>query len=129
MFTDMMIATNATRCDTETDRKPCILEENPQSLTELAKAAPRVNGKRVHPSTYWRWCRKGINGVRLEYARLGRRIVSSPAALARFTARLAELDDQPTGSTSPTVERKQRTEAAHRREVQRAEAVLAAAGI
>ena len=62
------------------------------SLTEAAKNVPPIDGRRPHASTVWRWCRKGLRGVRLEHTRLGHRVVTSAEALQRFTDSLAELD-------------------------------------
>ena len=38
-------------------------------LTDGCKRLPR-NGRRVHTSTLWRWCRKGCHGVELHYVAL-----------------------------------------------------------
>ena len=56
------------------------------TLTEATKVMPRVNGRRPAVSTLWRWCRKGLNGVHLEYLRVGHNIVTSRKALLRFLA-------------------------------------------
>lgn len=45
-----------------------IQTESLLSLTEATKALPRVNGKRPSISTLWRWCRRGLRGVRLPVA-------------------------------------------------------------
>ena len=42
------------------------------TLTEAAKHLPKVDGKKVSICTLWRWCRKGMRGVFLEYVRVGR---------------------------------------------------------
>ena len=65
------------------------------SLTEASRALPRIDGKRPHPSTLWRWCRKGVRGVRLEYVRLGKRICTSEKARGRVCQGLAEADVAP----------------------------------
>lgn len=62
------------------------------SLADAAKALPRINGRRIHVSTLWRWSRKGVRGVRLEHVRLGHRVCTSLEALNRFAKALA--DDQ-----------------------------------
>jgi len=62
------------------------------SLNDAAKVLPAIDGKRPHISTLWRWCRKGLRGVHLEYARYGNRIVTSSAALSRFVNNLASAD-------------------------------------
>jgi hypothetical protein len=43
------------------------------TLTEATKVLPTVNGKRPAICTLWRWCRKGLRGVFLEYVRVGRK--------------------------------------------------------
>jgi hypothetical protein len=52
------------------------------------------NGKRVHPSTAWRWAKSGcraIDGTRvlLESIRIGATTYTSVEALERFAARLS----------------------------------------
>lgn len=60
------------------------------SLSDAARWLPPVNGRRPHTATIWRWASKGINGIRLETARIGRRVITSAEALQRFTSALAE---------------------------------------
>jgi len=74
-----------------------IHSEDLLSLTEAAKALPKVSGKRPAVSTLWRWARKGLRGVRLEYVRVGRGIATSREALNRFFNALADAD-APSGS-------------------------------
>jgi len=62
-------------------------QEQLLTLTEVSKLLPSFKGGRIHVSTLWRWCRKGCKGVRLEYSRLGSRIVTSRPALKRFMKR------------------------------------------
>lgn len=74
------------------------------SLADAARLLPPINGKRPHVSTLWRWSRKGINGVTLEIAQLGGRIVTSREALNRFAAAVAaaqgeRFQPQPTRAT------------------------------
>ncbi len=52
--------------------------EDVMSLTEATKVLPKVNGKRPAISTLWRWCRRGLRGVHLEYVRVGRNIAKKP---------------------------------------------------
>lgn len=60
----------------------------------LAQAARELPGK-PSPSTVWRWCRRGVNGVRLEYRRVGRNIITNRAALQRFIDELTRRDAAP----------------------------------
>lgn len=69
-----------------------IRSEKPLSLKEAAKSLPPIDGKRPHISTIWRWCRKGVRGVTLEYVRVGNRVCTSSGALARFVNKLAAAD-------------------------------------
>ena len=72
-----------------------IQNETMLSLGDACKALPRIDGKRPHHSTLWRWCRKGVRGVHLEYVRFGHRICTSVEALTRFTQELASIDPTP----------------------------------
>lgn len=81
-----------------------ILDESTLTLDEAAKALPRFGGTPPAMSTVWRWCRRGFKSpggavVSLEYARLGKRIVTSREAIARFSARLTEADMSPCAET------------------------------
>lgn len=100
------------------------------SLTEATKTLPRVNGKRPAISTLWRWCRKGLRGVRLEYIRVGRNIATSREALSRFFAALADADTPPAQSPHP-VTRPERAAApaARQRALDEADRILEEAGI
>lgn len=72
------------------------MQHNPAlTLTEAARACPG----RPHPSTLWRWARKGVRGangvtVKLEHVRLGARIFTSREAIDCFGRALAEADAQ-----------------------------------
>ncbi len=65
------------------------------SFTEIAAQLPRINGKRVHCATLWRWARRGIQGHRLETRRLGARFCTSVEAVERFCKALAEIEPEP----------------------------------
>lgn len=65
------------------------------SLSDACRSLPTIGGKRPHTSTLWRWCRKGVRGVHLEYLRLGNRICTSLEALNRFGQELAQADTAP----------------------------------
>lgn len=104
--------------------------ENLLSLTDAARALPAIDGRRPHVSTLWRWAKKGVRGVRLEHVRLGHRICTSREALNRFAQRLAEVDDQQSSTDRPrALVAKSRTEHQRQRDLRRAEADCAAAGI
>ncbi len=102
-----------------------LTDERVVTFTEAAKLLPKMNGKRPHASSVWRWARKGVQGVRLESRRVGGRFVTSVEALERFTERLAAID-LPDRSEPPS---KPRTTRARALAVERAEAECAAAGI
>jgi Protein of unknown function (DUF1580) len=81
----------------------------------------------------WRWSRKGVKGVRLEYQRVGRKMFTTAEALARFFAALTALDvpieQKPAAPRRPSSSRQVRREGDRKRAVEGARAKLAAAGI
>ena len=102
------------------------------TLAEAAQQLPRVNGKRIHVSTLWRWCRRGIKGVRLEYVRVGRAIMVTHATLDRFFTELAKLDDQQSylPDVAPSRRKRRPPSESHRQQSrQEAEATLRRAKI
>lgn len=68
------------------------------SLTEAAAAVPALKGrKKLHPSTLWRWCRRGIKTrsggrVRLRHARYGGVLGVTRADLNAFFSEVAAAD-------------------------------------
>jgi hypothetical protein len=70
-----------------------IKTENLVTLTQATKLLPQVDGKRIHISTLWRWCKKGLKGINLEYFRTGSKIVTSQEALQRFFDAIVKLDE------------------------------------
>jgi len=62
------------------------------TLADATKVLPSINGKRHSTLTLWRWCRKGIRGVHLEYLRVGRAMLTSEESLERFYRAVAEAD-------------------------------------
>ena len=105
--------------------------ENLITLQEASRLLPRVNGKRINLSTLWRWCRKGLRGVNLEYLRVGSKIVTTHEAMQRFFTVLAQADK--TGQTSSTANRKHRprptNSAARQQALAEANTILVRAGI
>ena len=69
-----------------------INDEDLFGLSDAARVVPKFEGRRVHTSTLWRWCKRGLRGVRLEYLRIGDRICTSRPALGRFYERLTAQD-------------------------------------
>lgn len=99
-------------------------------LTEATKILPPRNGKRIAICTLWRWCRKGLRGVRLEYVRIGRNIATSRQALNRFFTALAEADppiESPPQTPRPINLRP--TSKARQRMLEEADQILERAGI
>lgn len=99
------------------------------TFSEAAKVLPRVNGRRPHASTIWRWARKGVQGVKLETRRLGGRFVTSVEALERFSKALADVDLPDRAPKTAPATNRPRTELQRQRDIQQAEADLAKAGI
>ena len=103
------------------------------TLTQATKYLPSINGKRIAISTLWRWCRKGLRGVHLDYVRIGRRIFTSPDALSQFANALAKVDMQEHDSTERAISwgrpKRPRSEAQRRKDIEAAERELREAGI
>lgn len=79
--------------------------ESPIPLTQAPKLPwlpGRRAGKRLHQSTFFRWCGRGVRGVRLEVLWVGGRLCTSEAALKRFFAALSATDPRCTsGDPAP----------------------------
>lgn len=99
------------------------------SLAQAARALPKLGGKRIHPSSLWRWCRRGVRGHRLAYLKLGGRIVVTLAGIQEFAEQLAALDDAPRHGPALSDTSKTRTDKQRQRDVTKATAELEAAGI
>ena len=100
------------------------------TLAEATKQLPRVNGRKVHTSTLWRWCRRGCKGVRLQYYRIGRTIMTTEGALQQFFTALAQVDAEQTDSHDYKLKRKRRPKPRERQaSIDEANAVLRNAGI
>lgn len=106
-------------------------DEEILTFSEAAKALPRINGRKPHASTLWRWARKGLFGIRLEVLRIGHRFCTSKQALERFAAALAEVELQPRKiSIRPTVPKPRgRTDKQRARAIADAERRLREAGV
>ena len=106
-----------------------LAKDAPLYLADAVRTLPKIGENRPHVSTLWRWCRKGVRGTRLEYAKLGGRIVTSAKALNEFAAALAAADDPPpTPAAMPSTPRK-RSEIQRRRAIDTAQRKLNDAGI
>jgi hypothetical protein len=109
-----------------------IKTENLVTLTEATKFLPRVDGKRIHISTLWRWCKKGLKGINLEYLRAGSKIMTSQEAMQRFFDECTRLDEtqQPQSFYKPTrLKNKTRSEKSRQREIENANNILVKAKI
>jgi hypothetical protein len=106
-------------------------DEELVTLTQVTRHLPKVDGKKVSTCTVWRWCRKGLRGVFLQYVRVGRRVCTSRPALLRFFAELADLDRRikPVSLNPRKFNRKPVTSKQRLRALQEADAVLERAGI
>ena len=95
-------------------------QEQVLTLSEATRHVPVRRGKKTHASTIWRWAKAGLRGVRLETIQVGGSRCTSVEALQRFFERLTAAVDGPGQSVTP---------ARRRREIERAERELDAAGI
>lgn len=110
------------------------------SLSEAAAAVPTLKGrKKLHPSSIWRWCRRGVKTrtgtrVRLRHARYGGTLGVKRADLDAFFKELAEadlahFDGQENAPPAPTTFTKGRSPSAKRVAMARANAILDEAGV
>jgi hypothetical protein len=106
-------------------------DETVGSFTEIANQLPRINGKRVHCASLWRWARRGIQGHKLETRRLGGRFCTSLEAVDRFCKALAEieLEPRPRGTQVEPATPRGRTPQQRAKDVARARRELVKAGI
>jgi hypothetical protein len=101
------------------------------TLTEASHWLPRIDGRKIAVATLWRWCRRGVRGVHLEYVRVGRRICTTRKALLHFFRILSGLDEQSTRPHQPSspAKRKPITAKQRLRALADADAVLGKARI
>lgn len=100
------------------------------TLAEAARRLPKIDSRKVAIPTIWRWCRKGLRGVRLKYVRVGRRVCVKPEALTQFFAALSALDQQTPPPGRPAfLGRRPITSKQRLRALAEADRILAEAGI
>lgn len=78
------------------------LDQGAEPLTMAAAArlkCLRRDGRSPSPATMYRWCNRGLDGTRLETARVGGSLVTTAAACMRFVVRLS---GHPTDAKQPT---------------------------
>ena len=90
------------------------------TMAQAAKVCPKIDGRRPHSGSIWRWAKKGVHGVRLEHVRVGRRVCTSRDALNRFFNELAQ-------APPPTREQSSRPDKPKGRTVSEREKAMAAA--
>ena len=96
-----------------------IQSETVVTFAEASKHLPkRRAGKRPHICTLYRWAQQGVRGVKLETIQIGGTCCTSLESLQRFFNRLSGDDSTPPQATR-----------ARKKEIARAESVLAEAGI
>lgn len=61
-----------------------VLAEDVITLQDARRELIPLLGKRPDKTTVYRWCLRGVGGVKLEHVRLGNRILTSRQALNRF---------------------------------------------
>lgn len=95
-------------------------------LAQAAAQCPKVDGKRPHASSLWRWMRVGCRGVHLEHVKVGRRVVTTREALEEFFRATAQASLQPAQLPLPA---KGRTPAQRQHAMDQARKRLAANGV
>lgn len=107
-----------------------IANETIIGLAEATRLLPKINGRHIAISSLWRWCTKGIGGVKLDYVCIGRRMATSKEALNRFcNARSTAQQQRQETSTAPIPQISAMSPKARQRALQEADRILAEAGI
>ena len=65
-----------------------------EQMLTLDAAGQRLPVKRSK-STLYRWCTRGVRGIKLEHRAVGRCLLTSLEAIERFSERLANVGGQP----------------------------------
>jgi len=61
-------------------------------INQVPRLLPRQpNNKRLHISTVYRWMTRGIDGVKLEFIKIGGRMMTSRQALQRFAEKQTDV--------------------------------------
>lgn len=82
-----------------------VTKETLLSLKQAVKAVPRAAGEpEPHFTTIYRWMTIGRWGVRLEFVRFGKTMLTSAEAIARFGQALAEADQRRFAATAGAAE-------------------------
>lgn len=71
------------------------------TFSQATKYLPRHGGKKVSPSTVYRWASDGYHGVKLEWLKLPGAKVTTVEAIERFAAALTRIE---TGQPVMTVQ-------------------------
>ncbi len=80
-------------CGSPNDISPPAAKLDGAKYLTLAQAA-RLLPTKPAPSTLWRWARKGVRGVHLEYRRLGGKIVVTEQGIRCFMDELTRRDTE-----------------------------------
>lgn len=72
-----------------------IITETVVTFSEACRHLPRRRrGRKVHPSTIWRWAKHGLRGHRLEVIKIGGQTCTSLEAMQRFFDLLSEYGSE-----------------------------------
>lgn len=85
-----------------------IEKDNLISFRDVPSLLPRrPNGKKLHLSAVYRWAKKGIKGVTLEFIRIGGCTYTSTEALQRFADKLAKSSSRTNNDLSTSSRNRQ----------------------
>jgi hypothetical protein len=81
-----------------------LLEKEGLTMTEAAALLPgRKPGKRLYVNTVWRWCRKGLRGVRLRSVLVGGQRLTTRQWLQEFIQAMSEAREPGDASPPPVI--------------------------
>lgn len=77
------------------EEEAMLATEQGMTFSESARWLGERHGRKITPSTVWRWARVGVRGQKLESRLLGGMFLTSIEALDRFSKALAEAAPEP----------------------------------
>ena len=81
-----------------------LLEKEGLTMTDAAALLPgRKPGKRLYVNTVWRWCRKGLRGVRLRSVLIGGQRLTTRRWLQEFIQAMSEAREPGVASPPPVI--------------------------
>jgi hypothetical protein len=95
------------------------------TLNEVSRLLP----SRPNLSTVWRWCLRGVGGIKLDARRFGRQWLVSEEALQDFSRKLAEASRERLDKPRPPKQKPRQCSARRAKAIEQAKADLKREGV